>query len=68
MPNAPTMAELGMKDMTTESWSCIMVPAGTPAAVVDRLAAAARRADVGTRAHAFRKVRHPPDDCCRRRR
>ena len=41
MPNAPTMAELGLPDMTNESWSSIMVPAGTPPAVVDRLAAAA---------------------------
>jgi tripartite-type tricarboxylate transporter receptor subunit TctC len=43
-PNVPTMAELGMKDMTTQSWSSIMVPAGTPAPVVDRLAAAAHTA------------------------
>ena len=43
-PNAPTMAELGLKDMTTQSWSSIMVPAGTPAAIVDRLAAAAHAA------------------------
>ena len=27
----PTMAELGLNDMTTQSWSSIMVPAGTPA-------------------------------------
>jgi tripartite-type tricarboxylate transporter receptor subunit TctC len=44
VPNAPTMAELGLKEMTTQSWSSIMVPAGTPAAVVDRLAAAAHAA------------------------
>ena len=44
VPNAPTMAELGLKDMTTQSWSSIMVPAGTPAPVVDRLAAAAHAA------------------------
>lgn len=44
MPGAPTMAELGLKEMTTESWSGIMVPAGTPAPVVDRLAAAAHTA------------------------
>ena len=43
-PNVPTMAELGMKDMTTQSWSSIMVPAGTPVPVVDRLAAAAHAA------------------------
>ena len=43
-PSAPTMAELGLKEMTTQSWSSIMVPAGTPAAIVDRLAAAAHAA------------------------
>ena len=43
-PNAPTMAELGLKEMTTQSWSSIMVPAGTPAPIVDRLAAAAHAA------------------------
>ncbi len=43
-PNALTMAELGLNDMTTQSWSSIMVPAGTPAAIVDRLAAAAHAA------------------------
>ncbi len=43
-PDVPTMAELGLKDMTTQSWSSIMVPAGTPSAVVDRLAAAAHAA------------------------
>jgi tripartite-type tricarboxylate transporter receptor subunit TctC len=44
MPNAPTMAEIGLPDMTTESWSSIMVPAGTPPAIVDRLAAASHTA------------------------
>jgi len=43
-PNVPTMAEVGMPDMTTQSWSSIMVPAGTPAPVVDRLAEAAHAA------------------------
>ncbi len=43
-PNVPTMAELGLKDMTTQSWSSIMVPAATPSVVVDRLAAAAHAA------------------------
>jgi len=44
LPDVPTMAELGLKDMTTQSWSGIMVPVGTPAAVVDRLAAAVHAA------------------------
>jgi tripartite-type tricarboxylate transporter receptor subunit TctC len=52
MPGAPTMAELGWKDMTTESWSGILVPAGTPAPVVDRLAAAAHTALTSERVRA----------------
>jgi tripartite-type tricarboxylate transporter receptor subunit TctC len=52
MPDAPTMAELGLKDMTTESWSSIMVPAGTPPPVVDRLAAAAHTALASERVRA----------------
>jgi tripartite-type tricarboxylate transporter receptor subunit TctC len=43
-PNTRTMAELGLNEMTTQSWSSIMVPAGTPAPIVDRLAAAAHAA------------------------
>lgn len=44
MPKVPTMAEQGFKELITESWSGVMVPAGTPDAVVDRLAAAVRAA------------------------
>ena len=56
-PDVPTMAELGMKDMTTQSWSSIMVPAGTPAPVVDRLAAAAHAALTSERVRThFEKV------------
>jgi tripartite-type tricarboxylate transporter receptor subunit TctC len=57
MPDAPTMAELGLKDMTTESWSSIMVATGTPAAVVDRLAAATRAAMTSERVRThFEKI------------
>jgi tripartite-type tricarboxylate transporter receptor subunit TctC len=56
-PNTPTMAELGLKEMTTQSWSSIMVPAGTPAPVVDRLAAAAHAALTSERVRAhFERV------------
>ena len=56
-PDVATMAELGMKDMTTQSWSSIMVPAGTPAPVVDRLAAAAHAALTSERVRThFEKV------------
>ena len=64
-PNAPTMAELGMKDMTTQSWSSIMVPAGTPAPVVDRLAAAAHAALTSERVRTHSKNRHSPDDAAK---
>jgi tripartite-type tricarboxylate transporter receptor subunit TctC len=56
-PNAPTLAELGLKEMTTQSWSSIMVPAGTPAPIVDRLAAAAHAALTSERVRAhFERV------------
>jgi tripartite-type tricarboxylate transporter receptor subunit TctC len=56
-PTAPTMAELGLKEMTTQSWSSIMVPAGTPTAIVDRLAAAAHAALTSERVRThFEKV------------
>jgi len=56
-PDVPTMAELGLKEMTTQSWSCIMVPAGTPPAIVDRLAAAAHTALTSERVRThFEKV------------
>ena len=62
-PAVPTMAELSLPDMTTQSWSSIMVPAGTPAPVVDRLAEAAHAAMTSERVRThFEKVRHPADD------
>ena len=70
-PDVATMAEVGMKDMTTQSWSSIMVPAGTPSPVVDRLAAAAHAAltservrthfeKIGTRAMTLQKAEMIP--------
>ena len=61
-PDVQTMAELGMKDMTTQSWSSIMVPQAHPRRSSTAGGGRARGADVGTRAHAFRKGRNPPDD------
>ena len=40
LPNTPTLAELGVKDAEVSSWFGIMVPAGTPQAVIDTLSAA----------------------------
>ncbi|ANN67152.1 Bug family tripartite tricarboxylate transporter substrate binding protein [Bordetella bronchialis] len=40
LPDVPTFAESGLPDMVSGSWYSLAVPAGTPAAVVDKLAAA----------------------------
>jgi tripartite-type tricarboxylate transporter receptor subunit TctC len=37
MPDVPTMAEQGFKDMTVGSWQGVLVPKGTPKAIVDKL-------------------------------
>ncbi len=37
MPDVPTMAEAGLKDYVAVGWQGIMVPAGTPPAVITRL-------------------------------
>jgi len=38
LPNVPTLAELGMKDFDITPWWGVVVPAGTPRPVIDRLA------------------------------
>ncbi|MBV7486739.1 tripartite tricarboxylate transporter substrate binding protein [Bordetella sp. BOR01] len=42
LPDVPTMREAGIDDMVVTAWFGLMAPAGTPAPVIDRLAAAAR--------------------------
>jgi tripartite-type tricarboxylate transporter receptor subunit TctC len=37
LPDVPTMAESGLKDMTVESWAGLFLPAGTPAPIVQKL-------------------------------
>ncbi len=37
LPDVPTMAEAGLKDMTVESWAGLLLPAGTPAPIVQKL-------------------------------
>jgi tripartite-type tricarboxylate transporter receptor subunit TctC len=41
-PDMPTVAESGVKDFDVSAWDAIVVPAGTPPAVVNRLNAAIR--------------------------
>jgi tripartite-type tricarboxylate transporter receptor subunit TctC len=43
-PNLPTMAEAGLPDFEVNVWFGLMVPAGTPRPVIDKLAAAANGA------------------------
>ncbi|HCQ47810.1 MAG TPA: ABC transporter substrate-binding protein, partial [Achromobacter sp.] len=42
LPDVPTMAEAGVKDMVVTAWFGLIAPAGTPANVVDKLYAATR--------------------------
>ncbi len=44
LPNVPTYAELGYKDMGEGGWFGIVAPAGTPQPVVDKLNAAIHKA------------------------
>ena len=39
-PEVPTMAEAGMPDFVITSWGAFVMPAGTPAAILDRLSQA----------------------------
>nr|WP_235679750.1 MULTISPECIES: tripartite tricarboxylate transporter substrate binding protein [Cupriavidus] len=44
LPNVPTMAEAGVPNFEAEQWQGVYVPAGTPAAIVQRLNAEINRA------------------------
>ncbi len=44
LPDVPTMKESGLPEFETEGWSAIMVPAGTPDAIVQRLGREVERA------------------------
>jgi tripartite-type tricarboxylate transporter receptor subunit TctC len=43
MPDLPTMIEAGFKDFVVTTWNGIVAPAGTPPAIVDRLATEIQR-------------------------
>jgi tripartite-type tricarboxylate transporter receptor subunit TctC len=40
LPGVPTMVELGWKNLVTSSWQGVLVPSGTPRAIVEKLHAA----------------------------
>jgi tripartite-type tricarboxylate transporter receptor subunit TctC len=42
LPDVPSFAEQGLPDMTDELWFGLLAPAGTPAAIVQRIAAVAK--------------------------
>jgi tripartite-type tricarboxylate transporter receptor subunit TctC len=44
LPNVPTLAELGLKDLGTTIWFGLFAPAATPPAVLDAVRAAALKA------------------------
>lgn len=44
LPNLPTLSEAGIKGAEIYEWNAIFAPAGTPSAVVNKLAAAFQRA------------------------
>ncbi len=43
MPDVPTMEEGGMKDFVVTSWAAFVLPAGTPRAIIDKLASAMKQ-------------------------
>jgi tripartite-type tricarboxylate transporter receptor subunit TctC len=67
-PNLPTIAESGLPDFETSVWFGLFAPAGTPRAVIDKLAAAANAAlksdDVASklRAQGFEPLGGSPDE------
>ena len=44
LPNVPTLAEAGVKGAEIHEWNAVFVPAATPPAIVNKLAAAFQRA------------------------
>ncbi len=44
LPDVPTMSEAGVKDYASRGWLGVMAPAGTPQAIIDKLAAAVHKA------------------------
>ncbi len=44
MPDVPTAAEAGLADLEIHGWQGVLVPAGTPAPVVEKLSSAVRTA------------------------
>jgi tripartite-type tricarboxylate transporter receptor subunit TctC len=71
LPNVPTMAEAGMPDFDTSIWFALLAPAGTPRAIVDKLARAVDEAMKSNevleplRQQGFDRLAGGPDDVAR---
>ena len=44
LPQVPTFTELGLPGMVSDSWNGLLVPAGTPKPIIDKLSAAVMKA------------------------
>ncbi len=66
LPEIPTFREAGYPDLVTGFWTALLVPAGTPAPMIERLNAAAQRAmqdatiKARLEAEALRPIAAPP--------
>ncbi len=56
LPNVPTFKEVGLPDMKSDSWNALLAPAGTPKAIIDKLAAAVVK---GTKTKEFKDILIP---------
>jgi tripartite-type tricarboxylate transporter receptor subunit TctC len=72
MPEVPTMLELGYAGFVSDTFHCMLAPAGTPAEIIDRLAAASLAALKEPAFHdklrslGFEVIGHGPDGLARR--
>jgi tripartite-type tricarboxylate transporter receptor subunit TctC len=49
LPDVPTMADLGYKDLNLDFWHMLLAPAGTPRPIIDKLNSALRTALADTK-------------------
>jgi tripartite-type tricarboxylate transporter receptor subunit TctC len=72
MPDVPTMLELGYAGFVSETFHCMLAPAGTPAEIIDRLAGASLAALKEPAFHdklrtlGFEVIGHGPEGLARR--
>ena len=67
LPDVPTLDELGLKGFDVATWYGITAPAGTPPAIVDRLASVLGKVLASPESRPSSPPRAPKSSCCRRR-